>query len=244
MSKPVIGLMAYRVPRRKTSYIVLQEVYLQAVLQAGGTPVLIPVGLSEADLRQIETLVDGIVFTGGGDIEPALYGGKDHPSVAGVDLDRDRVELSLARRAVERGIPFLAICRGMQVVNVALGGDLYMDIAAQVPEAQQHDFFFERGYARTRLSHPVQIQESTITSRILGQPILEVNSMHHQAVKRLAADLVPTAYAPDGILEGFELPGHPYGVAVQWHPEWLTDKPPMRALFEGLAAAAMNRGTR
>jgi putative glutamine amidotransferase len=127
----------------------------------------------------------------------------------------------------------------MQLVNVGMGGSLYADIVDQVPGASKHDYFPDWG--RDFLAHSVQVHQESKLAAILGEREVEVNSLHHQAVHQLATDLNPTAYSPDGLVEACELPGHPFGLAVQWHPEWLTAHTTMRALFRAFVEAANTR---
>jgi putative glutamine amidotransferase len=239
MTKPVIGVTTFHTDsRRGYVYISVTEAYVKAVVIAGAIPVLFPLGLPDDDLNHLLSTVDGVLFTGGGDMDPALYGGLPHPTVHEIDLVRDRMEIHLVRHVVERGEPFLGICRGLQVINVALGGSLYTHIDDQHPNAIKHDYF--PGHPRNFHAHPVKVDEGTTLAGIIRQQIVQVNSLHHQGIDRLASDLIPTAYAPDGITEAVELPNHPFGLAVQWHPEWLLDQPEMRALFTVFVQAAGN----
>jgi putative glutamine amidotransferase len=238
-SKPLIGVTSFRTKSPYGyPYLSLTESYTQALSMAGALPVMVPLGLSEDDLDQLRLKLDGLILSGGGDIDPAVYGGEPHSTVDGVDPDRDRVELHLARQFADTRRPVLGICRGFQVFNVALGGTLYTDIRAQFPGAIAHDLWPGRGH--DKLSHQVRVEEETHLADILGQPLVEVNSLHHQGVKDLAPGLTPTAFSADGLIEGFELPEHPFGLAVQWHPERLTDQPEMLALFQALADASAN----
>ena len=237
MTSPLIGITTPRVLNKSNIYVMsTPEAYVQAVYQAGGLPVLIPLGIADADLQGLLMHLDGLLFTGGGDVAPERYGGGPHPRVYDVDPDRDRVEINLVRLAVERRMPFLGICRGFQVINVALGGTLYEDILDQHPGALKHDYF--PGYPRDQLAHAVKIMPGSRLAEILGLTAVEVNSLHHQGVRQVPPALSLTALAPDGIPEAFELPGHPFGLAVQWHPEWLQAYAPMRWLFEVFVGAA------
>jgi putative glutamine amidotransferase len=211
------------------------EAYVEALVQAGVCPVLIPNQLPDEALDTLLPRLDGVVFTGGGDIKTSYYQEVEHPKVYGVEPDRDRVELELLEKAVNNGMPFLGICRGLQLINVGLGGTLYADIADQVPGADKHDYYpdWERDY----LAHPVEVDLGTRLADIIGGGKVDVNSLHHQSVDKVAADLVVTAKAPDGVVEAVELPDHPFGLAVQWHPEWLTAYGRMRALFAAFADA-------
>lgn len=234
---PVIGLTTSRLKNeRGDPMISVMETYVKAVVQAGGAPLLIPLGLPEQTLKELANRLDAILFTGGGDIHPERYGSRPDPRAASVDEDRDRVEMQLFREARDKGMPFLGICRGLQVINVACGGSLYLDIAGQHEAALEHRYY--PNWPRDKLAHSVEVTEESLLARIVGQTQLAVNSLHHQAIDRLAPGLKATASAPDGIIEAVELSSTPFGLAVQWHPEWLTDQAPMRALFRALVEAA------
>lgn len=243
--RPLIGCTTYRKTADQTppiEIIGLMPSYIEAVVAAGGLPVLIPLGLPEPELRAILARVDGVLLPGGGDIEPAVYCGNGHETVYGVDSDRDRVELFVAQQAVQQKTPLLAICRGHQVLNVALGGTLWEDLQTMMPQAIRHDNF--RVFPRNHISHPVEVVPDSLIARWMGRTEIPVNSLHHQGVRQLAPALRATAVAPDGLIEGCEVPGHPFAVSVQWHPENLIhDDPTMLHLFEGLVAAA-NGGDR
>jgi putative glutamine amidotransferase len=236
MTSPVIGVTTMR---RKTKHgmplVSLAEAYVEALSQAGACPVLIPNQMPEAVVDDLLGRLDGVLFTGGGDIATDFYQGEEHPKVNGIERDRDRLELLILERVVQDGKPFLGICRGLQLLNVGLGGSLYADIADQVPGADKHDYIpdWERDY----LSHSVVVQPGSRLATLLETNTTEVNSLHHQAINQLASNLVVTAQAPDGIVEAVELPDHPFGLAVQWHPEWLTAHSHMRSLFAAFAEA-------
>ncbi len=199
-------------------------------------PLLIPLGLPEGQLDAILERIDGVLFSGGGDIHPKRYGSTMHPKVDDIDEDRDRVEIHLAKQVLQQHIPFLAICRGMQVINVAAGGTLYEDILDQRSGSLQHQTPEE--LPRDHLAHSVTVEQDTKLASILGTAELPVTSNHHQAVRTLGKDLTASAYAPDGIIEAFEKSDSPFGIAVQWHPEWLQEQKSMLALFESLNKAA------
>ncbi len=219
----------------------LLKAYVDALVEAGGIPVLIPACLTEEGRQSLFKRLDGILFTGGGDIALEYFDGEPHPRVDGVDKERDELEFFMLRAAAQKEKPFLGICRGFQVVNVALGGTLYTHIADQKPEALKHDYYPD--YPRTLLAHPVKVDEDTHLAEILGETELSVNSLHHQGAKAIPAELKPVAYAPDGLVEAVELPAHPFGIAVQWHPEWMTDQPSTRRLFRAFVEAAARTGT-
>ncbi len=230
MPKPLIGLTTTQIPRRLDPTIAgTNRPYVDAVTAAGGIPVLIPNALSEADLDLLLTRLDGVLFTGGYDVDPARYGHPSHPAVEGVDADRDRVEIHLVKALAHAGRPFFGICRGIQVINVALGGSLY----EHLPEQLRGNLHAEN-HARPRdfLAHSVGVEAGSRLAAILDCSSTEVNSLHHQGVHRLAEGLHASAIAPDGLVEAFELPGHPFGLAVQWHPEELQAYAAMRNLFE------------
>jgi len=237
MSNPLIGLTTYNGQNKYGHAIVaLMEKYVSAINEAGGIPLLVPSGISAEGVKVLLNKVDGILLTGGGDIAIERFAGEPHPRVEGVDPDRDMLELALLQTAVESGKPFLGICRGFQVVNVALGGTLYTDIQDQLPGAIKHDY--DSDSQRQFLAHTIRLEKTSSLAAILGQAEINVNSLHHQGAKDLAPGLKPSAYAPDGLVEGLELPGHPFGVAVQWHPEWLADQPVTRQLFGAFIEAA------
>ncbi|MBN1145660.1 MAG: gamma-glutamyl-gamma-aminobutyrate hydrolase family protein [Anaerolineales bacterium] len=236
MPIPLIGVTTYRTPS-KYGYAqnCVSEAYTSSLASAGAAPLLIPVGLPEPGLDALWPRLDGILFTGGGDIDPQQYGGEPHPFVSDVDIDRDRMEIHLFNHILEDRLPFLGICRGLQVINVALGGSLYEDIIDQRPDSLKHQYFPD--WPRDYLAHTIQIENDSRLASILGAESLQVNSLHHQGVRRLAPGLQASAYAPDGLIEAFELPGHPYGLAVQWHPENLQAHAPMQALFRSFVQA-------
>jgi len=209
--------------------------YVQAVMQAGGVPVLIPSMIAEDGWDALYSRLNGILFSGGGDIGLEYSPGDPHPRINDVELDRDSVEFKLIQASASDGKPFLGICRGCQVLNVALGGTLYTHIHDQLPDALDHAY---PGNLRTVLVHEVKVEEGTRVAEVMGEPILNVNSLHHQGVKDIAPSLRVAGHAPDGLVEAIELPDHPFGIGVQWHPEWLTDQEPTRNLFRKFVEAA------
>lgn len=234
MAKPLIGITTYNGKSASgNSIAAVQHTYVQAVVQAGGIPVLIPSILPEDDLQELYSHLQGILFSGGGDISLKYFDGENHPRISDVDENRDVTELALLRRSVQNGKPILAICRGVQVMNVALGGTLYTHIPDQVNNALHHD-----NDKFPVLVHPVNVDETSRAAEIFGETLLHVNSLHHQGLKDIAPGLQVVGYAPDGVAEVVELAGHPYAVGVQWHPEWLTDQPVMRRLFKSFVDAS------
>lgn len=238
--RPLIGLTTYRKTAAQSTPVALYALmpsYVEAVVAGGGVPLLIPLGLDEDALRTLLARLDGLVLTGGGDIAGNHYRSAHPDYIFDVDPDRDRVELFLAREAVAADAPLLAICRGHQMMNVALGGSLYEDVLRLMPTAIKHDYWGE--YPRNLLAHEVTVRADSRLGRQLGQTTVRVNSLHHQGVRDLAPGLLATAHAPDGLIEGLEAPDRRYAIGVQWHPEDLIhDAPPMLALFRGLVEAA------
>ncbi len=240
--RPVIGITAsidHRLPAYGETYSLTRK-YAEGVLQAGGVPVIVPHNLDEDALRVVLDRLDGVVLSGGGDIDPALFSEDALSPTGKIESDRDRVELMLARWVVEQDIPFLGICRGIQVLNVALGGTLVQDIPSQVPNALPHSFD-RKMTPRDYLAHPVKIDPSSQLARVMQLEVARTNSWHHQSIKQVADRLQTTAVAPDGVIEAVEVPGQRFAIGVQWHPEWLVEEyPEHRRLFEGLIEAAQN----
>jgi putative glutamine amidotransferase len=215
---------------------VLGAVYTNMVRHAGGVPVLLPPS-DPAVIPSLLERLDGVILSGGGDVDPARYGGTHVPSVYGIDPERDEFELSLATHLAERRIPTGCICRGLQVMNVAMGGSLIEDIASESPDMLAHVL---EGDAAFTPQHPIAIDPASSTARLLGEDEVKVNSLHHQAVRRLGAGLVITGRAPDGVVEALAPEDQSWPMwAVQWHPEWLgTGHEPSVALFSALIRAA------
>ena len=237
LSAPLIGVTVHRqhIPAIPV-YQRVAEATIEALSSAGATPLLIPLGLPEAQLEALALRLDGILFSGGGDVQPQRYGSQAHPLVQNVDEDRDRLEYFLVRLAQRERIPIFGICRGLQVINVALGGTLYEDLRDQRPNTLRHDTDSE--FPRDYLAHTVNIQPGSRLADILGTLAIEVNSLHHQGIRNLAPPLSASAWSPDGLVEAVELPGHPFGLAVQWHPECLQAHELMRRLFSAFTSAA------
>lgn len=236
MPAPIIAITTGLPPKGQPGAQV-NATYLAALQEAGGVPLLLPPQLSAASLVELLVRVAGVVLTGGGDIDPALYGEAPHPATAGISGDRDQVELAVIRFALGQGLPVLAICRGMQMVNVALGGSLIQDI----PTGFDTDVAHFVAEPRDGAAHGVRIEAGSRLAGLIGAETAGVNSRHHQAVGDVGQGLVPVAWAPGGLVEGLEMPGR-WVVGVQWHPEDMTrTSPAARALFEGLVAEASHR---
>jgi putative glutamine amidotransferase len=243
--RPIIGIPTQTlhsiegIPEALPESWVMNQRYSRVVAASGGVPVMIPLLDDESSLRALYDLTDGLLLPGGVDLDPATYGESPLPTCGRLDPARDRVELQFARWAIAEGKPLFGLCRGLQIVNVALGGTLYQDIAAQRSDAIKHDYFPTAGFARDHVAHPVTIASGSRLDALVGAVSLGVNSMHHQAVKDLAPGLVTTAIAPDGVIEALESSGDQFVIAVQWHPESLTDRDPrMHRLLTGFVQAA------
>jgi putative glutamine amidotransferase len=198
----------------------------------GGLAVLIAPGDDAPE--ELITRLDGLVLSGGGDLDPAAYGGDSHTRTYSVSPERDRFELALLREALERGTPTLAICRGMQILNIALGGDLHAHLPDVVGEAVVH-----RVSQTEAASHAVRLETgSALAARLGGRELAAVPSWHHQALRRLGSGLRPVAWAPDDVIEAVELRGEPQLIAVQWHPELAGGAAEGRGLFAALVSGA------
>lgn len=219
--------------------------YRKAVEQAGGEPTLVYGEFAPEQIPAILEAYDGLLLPGGLDLSPDEYGGRQHPTVERSSADRDSLELEAARYAKRAGIPTLAICRGCQVVNVAFGGTLYEDIddlyAAPNHQVVKHQQTPD--HARQETTHPVDIHTNSKLAEIVDGVSIETNSMHHQALRRVAHGLRVVARARDGTIEGIEADdGHPFFVAVQWHPEELVARDePSRRLFRAFVEQAATR---
>jgi len=248
MEKPLIGLTTSRMPNPSGRPAYGTNLpYSETIANAGGLPVLIPLNLSNNELDALIPRLDGILFTGGYDIDPRQFGNQPHPKVEGIDVERDRMEMHLVQSVIQVSMPFLGICRGCQVINVALGGSLYEDLPEQFPGAIRHD---NNNLPRNYLAHSITINPDSHLRQIVTSDTTLVNSLHHQGVCKLSLALKASAVAPDGLIEAFEVPDHPFGLAVQWHPEELQEHESMRRLFHAFVQSCqqvisnpMNQGS-
>ncbi len=251
--KPLIGLTSSH--NVHTDEVSLTPYCPRAILAAGGIPVILPLEASEEDLKRLVTELDGFLFTGGPDPHPFLFGEETHAGCGDASVKRDRMELTLLKLVMEQQKPIMGICRGIQIINVGLGGTIYQDIPSQTERA--FPIAHRQPFPHRVPSHTVQITPGSLLERICrGESetpdggdapgsgrtsplILRVNSTHHQAVRDAAPGLSVCAYAPDGIIEGAVMEGYPYLVAVQWHPEYLwEDDPAAAGLFRAFVAAS------
>jgi putative glutamine amidotransferase len=219
-------------PRREMA---LGMKYTMAIEAAGGLPVVMPPMHDEAIPPLLDRL-SGVVLSGGPDLDPGTYGGRYHPQLGPTEPDLDHFEQKLIEAALERGMPVLAICRGAQMLNVALGGDLYQHLPDDPGGGVDHR---KRTADAPDAAHDVELEPSSMLSAALHREgSCEVNSYHHQAAHRLGRELKPVAWAPDGVVEGIELPSHDFVVGVQWHAEAMVDRPEQLSLFEAFVMAA------
>lgn len=242
-SAPVIGLTTYLEQSQTGVWDVpasfLPKAYFEAVNNAGGIAVLLPPQPVDATIaaRVLDSL-DGLIVTGGKDVDPARYGHEAHPTTDEPRRDRDAWEDALLTAAIDRGLPFLGICRGLQVLNVALGGTLHQHLPEVIGSERYNAGSGNFSVTTARLTEP-----GIVTDLLSETPTLDVKSYHHQAIDKLAGGLRVSAVSDDGIVQAVELPGVPFGVAVQWHPE--EDAAEDIRLFAGLVDAAREyRGAR
>jgi len=238
-ANPVIGVPGYWhesdaiLGRQATA---VPDSYLRALQRVGAIPLIIPVMPSGVILEHLFRMIDGLLLIGGPDLEPIHFNQAPMPGLRKVTPERDRMELLVSQWALASDLPILAICRGIQVLNVASGGTLWQDIASQRPKALKHDYHPD--YPEDFLAHDIQPLAGSRLAEMVGTAAIAVNSIHHQAIDQLGQGLRPVAWAPDGIIEAVEGTDARWIVGVQWHPEWLMDgDPPMEALFQAYCDA-------
>lgn len=219
-----------------------RQTYVDAILRANGAPMLIPPVQDEATLRALYERLDGVLLAGGGDIEPAHYGDEPHAKLGTLDPLRDGAELPMARWAAAEGKPILGICRGVQVINVALGGTLWQDIPSQIASELLHNLSYERE-DWTHLAHEMRISPDSRLRALLGVDSMLINSLHHQSVRQIAPGLRAVAWAPDGVVEALEGGGDSFLLGVQCHPEALqaTADPRWQAVFAAFVQSCAER---
>lgn len=237
MAKPLIGIcpsVEHGRPRGDGYFLYVS--YVEAVTRAGAIPLLLPLARTREDAIEILDRVDGLLLTGGGDIDPALYGQTARHSERVGSRARAESELRLARESLERTKAVLGICLGVQIMNVAFGGTLLQFIPEDVPGALRH----EDAAAATEEApqHPVRLEAETLLRRVLGAETVVVNSFHHQAVGKLAPGFRVAARSPEGIVEAIEREDHPFYIGVQWHPERMPESPLSARLLRAFVDAA------
>lgn len=210
-SEAILGHQATAVP----------DSYIRALLKIDAIPLIIPVIQSRKILEQIFQMIDGLLLIGGPDLDPVHYHQAAHAGLRKVTPARDKMEMQVSLWALEADLPIMAICRGIQVLNVAAGGTLWQDITSQLPNVAKHDYYPD--YPKDFLAHTVKPLQGSRLAGIIGDDEASVNSLHHQAIDKLGQGLHPVAYAPDGIVEAVEGIDASWIVGVQWHPEWLIE---------------------
>lgn len=230
-SPPVIGVTTRRLEIEDRPLDVAEHEYSEAIALAGGLPHLLPRTSRDLCSKTLNR-VDGLLLTGGGDVDPGRYRATPTDQVGGIDVDRDAYEIELVRVALERRLPLLGICRGCQVINVAVGGTLHQHL----PDVTTRPHLIPS--PRDRVTHEVVIEPGSQLAGALGTRLTQVNSIHHQAVDRCGGPLRAVAWSPDGIIEGVEW-HHRAVLGVQWHPEDLPTYPSQRALFGWLVQRAL-----
>ena len=237
---PLVGLPTLAIPPGlKPPRYGINQSYVRALTAAGCAPVLIPILDDDQRLRAIYERLDGIVFPGGADIAPGEYHEEPIGDLNVVEAARDRTELTLARWAFADDLPTLGICRGQQVLNVALGGSLWQDLRHQGVTAVEHSD--ADGRARSALTHRVRLDPDSRLAQLIDETDIEVNSLHHQAIKTIAPELRVTGKSDDGVIEAVESSERRFLIAVQWHPEEIDELGWVRRLFQGFAKAASTR---
>lgn len=232
--KPVIGITASMEKEEKSHRV--NEFNVQAVLRAGGLPVILPNIYSDEDIEQLANQIDGLYATGGYDVDPMLFGEEPHPKLGTVTPTRDHFELAITKKILEQNKPFLGVCRGAQILNVATGGTIYQDIYAQVDgDLLQHSQKSDSKYG----SHFVNVKEASLLHGITNQERLTVNSFHHQACWKVVDPMVVVSKASDGIIEAIESTSHDFVLGVQWHPEIMAvaNDEPSLAIYNSFISA-------
>jgi len=239
MVRPRIGVTCSTMDEtegRGVRRLQVPEPYVRRVEEAGGLALLLPV-TDPARVAEYLGLVDGVLVIGGDDVDPSLYAAAPHPLLGPVDRARDLFEIEVVRRAAQGRVPTFGVCRGVQVMNVALGGTLHQHLPEDVPSVLAHGGCYDE-------AHSVTVENGSLLASIVGAGALSVNSHHHQAIERSAPGLRVAARAPDGVVEAAELGGHPFLLGVQWHPERMETTDSTRRLFSAFveAARAFQRG--
>lgn len=215
--RPVIGISS----NLKDEVLSVSMDNINAVIKFGGLPIVLPNLYDGGEIDTVVEMLDGVILTGGGDIDPTLFGEEPHPNLGSIVPERDVFEIKLVQKMIEKQKPILGICRGAQILSIADGGDMFQDIYSQSSEQLlQHSQQAPKWYA----SHFVHVKEGSKLSGIVGVEKFKVNSFHHQAVRKIPSGFKVSGLASDGIIEAFESENHPFAMGVQWHPESLTLK--------------------
>lgn len=218
MHVPIVGLAAYsrKLAGGSSQFVGNLPTYINALQDAGAIVLLLPASENSNHITRMLDVIDGLVLPGGNDVDPAMYSEAAHQQLGSIRPERDRFEIALVRDALERDMPVLGICRGMQVLNVALGGSLYQDIPSQYATSIEHD---QEESDRDHIVHSIELTAGSQLHQFLHTRTLQANSMHHQAINCPGQGVVVTGKAPDGIIEAIEVAQHRFAIAVQYHPE-------------------------
>lgn len=231
--KPIIGINCDYGEAGKHPYAFTYRNYSESVIAACGIPFLLPVIKDKNDVAHFLKRIDGLLLTGGNDVPPQRYGKEQHQKTVCVHPDKDTSDNILVGAALQMKKPILAICYGVQLVNVVLGGSLIQDIPSE-----GISFLVHKDLRNEQYTHPVTVGKNSLLSEIVEAGCIETNSVHHQAIHELGKGLVATACTSDGVIEAVELDEYPFLLGVQWHPERMTYDPCHRALFSALVKAA------
>ncbi|MFX3675133.1 MAG: gamma-glutamyl-gamma-aminobutyrate hydrolase family protein [Paenisporosarcina sp.] len=231
--KPIIGISSNLNER----VLSLSSDYVEAITKSGGVPIVIPNYQEEEEALKIVQLIDGLLLTGGGDIDPTLFGEEPQSGLGSISPERDASEITLTQKMLNLNKPILGICRGSQVLNIANGGDMYQDIYTQTENKNllQHTQHAPRSHG----SHYVQVYEGTKLSEIIHLEKFKVNSFHHQAVREIPQDFQVSAISSDGMIEAIESKSHHFVMGVQWHPESMKNDSVSLAIFKAFILACM-----
>ena len=227
LSAPVIGIPGYWHESEAIlghQATAVPDSYIRALSKINAVPLIIPVLQSRRILEQFFQMIDGLLLIGGPDLHPVHYHQAKHPGLRKVTLARDNMEMQVSLWALEADLPIMAICRGIQVLNVAAGGTLWQDIATQLPNTTKHDYYPD--YPKNFLAHIVKLMPDSRLAEVIGDDDVSVNSLHHQAIDKLGQGLRTVGYAPDGIIEAVEGVDAKWIVGVQWHPGMVDRKRP------------------
>ncbi len=243
---PLIGLStSFHNALESRVFSYLESAYTRAVRNAGGAPRYLPLDLQGEKLNEVLEAVDGVLLLGGDDIDPGLYGQPRHTKTKGIKPQRDSLEIEITRYAIRNRKPLLAICRGIQLVNVALGGTLYQHVLTEMSGASQHDHHKDASRHKKRRdlpAHSVDVVPGTLLASIVKTGTINTNSLHHQGLQVVANSLTISGRChADGLVEAVELKDHPFFLAVQWHPEEMVNFPEMQRIFQALIAACQKK---
>ncbi|MDN7244953.1 gamma-glutamyl-gamma-aminobutyrate hydrolase family protein [Planococcus shenhongbingii] len=237
--RPIIGVTSSKELGKEKYQIQLADT--EAILHAGGLPIMLPHLTEEADIDQIAEHIDGLFAAGGYDVDPTLFGEEPHPNLGTIIPSRDAFELALIQKVLELGKPILGVCRGAQILNVAVGGDMYQDIPAQKEgDVLQH----QQKAPVEHGSHFVHVEEGSLLHRLTGTEKLRVNSRHHQANRHVPDSFLISGTASDGVIEAIESKAHHFVLGLQWHPEnmAIASDEPSQKIFKGFVEACVEEG--